>query len=62
MTALAGQQRPGAADAVAVVRTAVRMLAVTVLVIPVIGDASRHLDLEQRLGDLERVLDPTIMR
>src|SRR6516162_10979822 len=55
MAALAGQQRPSAADAVAVIGAAVRMLAVTVLVIAVIGDAGRHLDLEYGLGDLEGI-------
>src|SRR5262249_52019 len=60
MAALTSQERPGAANAVAVIRPAVRMLAVAVLVVPMIGDAGRHLDLEHGLGDLERVEYPRI--
>src|SRR5262249_29846242 len=58
MAALAGQQRPGSTDAVAVVGAPVGMLTIAVLVVTMIGNAQRCFDLEQRIGDLGRVLNP----
>src|SRR5215471_2605226 len=61
MAALAGKQRPGSADAIAVVGATVRMLTIAILVITMIGNAQRRFDLEQRVGDLGRVLNPVII-
>src|SRR5215470_2066753 len=61
MAALAGKQRPGSADAVAVVGARVRMLTIAVLVITMIGNAQGRFDFEQRVGDLGRVLNPVII-
>ena len=61
MAALAGQQRPGTADAGAVERAAVFVLAIAVAVVAAIGGTLRRLHLEQPFGDLERVLDPGIV-
>ena len=60
IAALAGEQRPGAADAGAVEGAPILVLAVAVGVIAVIGDAVRRLDLEDAVGDLQRVLDARV--
>ena len=62
MAALAGQQRPGAADAVAVVGPAVVVFAVAVLVVAAIDGARRRLDPQHLVDDLDRVGDARIGR
>src|SRR5262249_42238039 len=59
--ALAGQQRPGSTDAVSVVGAAVRMLTIAVFIVTMIGNAQRCFDLQQRVGDLRRVLNSAII-
>ena len=56
MRALAGEQRPGPADAGAVERRAVLVLAIAVAVVAAPARARRQLDLEQRVDDTRRVL------
>ena len=53
--ALAGEQRPAAADPRAVKRRAILMLAIAIVVVAMPGGARRRLDLEQCVDDFDRV-------
>ena len=60
MSALADQQRPGAADAAAVERAAVGMLAVSVLVVAVVERAGGRLHPQHVIDHLDGVLDARV--
>jgi len=60
IAALAGEQRPGAANTGPVECTPILVLAVAVAVVAVIGNAVRRLDLEDAVGDLQCVLDTRV--
>ena len=62
MTTFADQQRPAAADAIAVERSSVRVLAVTILVVAVIDRSRRRHHLEHLVDHLDGVLDARVVR
>ena len=62
MCALAGQQRPGAADAGSVEWPAIGVFAVAVALIAMPRRTARRVDLERRVDDLHGAHDARIVR